>query len=472
LGIARTQPAYHGRAEAREVTHLFMDVIRAAQHSIYIENQFVTSEKIARCLASRLRENRDLEVLIVAPRRYESWIEAKTMRNARIRFWQIVKEAGGERVRLMYPDVAQDGKSTCTMIHSKVMVVDDWFLRIGSANMNDRSMGADSECDLAIEAQTPAERAAILDIRNRLLGEHCGLSTAATARALGENGQSMLAVADRVSGNGHSLRPIDDGEPENSELLRYLEEIADPPEPLKPSKVGQRLIGHLRNAGGGAAFKVALVALLAGALTLAWQGSPLADWVEVKKVGQWLRVAGSQPWGGGIVVAGFILGGLVCFPVTVLIAATAAVFGPWYGFAYAFLGVIGSALTTYGIGFLFGRSALQQMLGEKLDKLHARLKAQGVLAIAAIRAIPIAPFTIVNLAAGATGIRLTDYVAGTVLGMLPGLVVMAVLGHQIVALVSNPSIRELSLLAIGIAGWVLLTLGVQKLISMQWRSGR
>ena len=71
---------------------------------------------------------------------------------------------------LLEPAVEQGGRATDTMIQSKVMVVDDRFLRVGSANMNNRSMGADTECDLAVEAHTDRERAAVLEIRNRLLG--------------------------------------------------------------------------------------------------------------------------------------------------------------------------------------------------------------------------------------------------------------------------------------------------------------
>ena len=77
IGIARTQPCYNDRDEVREAEALFLDSIDAAEHSIYIENQFVTSAPIARRLAKRLRERRKLEVLIVAPHRHESWVEVE-----------------------------------------------------------------------------------------------------------------------------------------------------------------------------------------------------------------------------------------------------------------------------------------------------------------------------------------------------------------------------------------------------------
>ena len=469
IGIARTQPEYNGFGAVREAEALFIDSIDAAQHSIYIENQFVTSAPLARHLAKRLRARKKLEVLIVAPHRHESWVESKTMRNGRIRFWRTVKKAGGERVRLMYPavdDGSRDG--TETMIHSKVMVVDDRFLRIGSANMNNRSMGADSECDLAIEAKTRAERRTIVEMRNRLLGEHCGVSDAEVARALKRKRGSLVAVADTLAANGHTLRPIDDGELDDGELAGTIEEVADPKEPIRLSGLWRALLQRSRAAAGGAAFKIALAALLIGALTLAWYVTPLAEWAEPGAVRALLEGAGRQPWAAALVVGAFVAGGLVAFPVIILIAATAAAFGPWYGFLYATLGVLASALATYAIGAQFGQGALRSVLGPRLDRIRAKIARQGVLAIAAIRVVPVAPFTFVNLAAGASAIKLVDYLAGTLLGMLPGLIVMSALGPRIVAVISDPSAAEITILALGVLGWIAAMFGVQALVSRLW----
>src|SRR5262245_58932634 len=150
VGIARTQPRYESEDEVREAEALFVESIDRAEREIYIENQFLSSALIADRLADRLARRPELEVVIVAPRTHGSGVERHTMRNGRIRFWRRVGAAGGNRVRLLYPAVHQDGRTTDTMIHSKVMVVDDRFLRVGSANMNNRSMGADTECDLAV----------------------------------------------------------------------------------------------------------------------------------------------------------------------------------------------------------------------------------------------------------------------------------------------------------------------------------
>ena len=133
--------------------------IDAAEHSIYIENQFFTSSLVAQRLAKRMQERRELQVLLVGPQNYESWMEARTMRNGRIRFMRTFAEAGlQDRIRLVFPHVEDGSETTDTMIHSKVMVIDDKLLRIGSANINNRSMGTDTECDLAIEASSRRAR--------------------------------------------------------------------------------------------------------------------------------------------------------------------------------------------------------------------------------------------------------------------------------------------------------------------------
>ena len=154
-----------------------------------------------------------------------------------------------------------------------------------------------------------------------------------------------------------------------------------------------------------------------------------------------------------LVVGTFLAGGLVAFPVTILIAATAAAFGPWFGFLYATLGVLASALAIYALGAQFGQAALRRLMGPRLDRIRARIARQGVLAVAAVRIVPVAPFTFVNLALGASAIKLVDYLAGTLLGMLPGLIVMSALGHRIVAIVSQPSLVEV-VAAGACGGWL------------------
>jgi phospholipase D1/2 len=170
-------------------------------------------------------------------------------------------------------------------------------------------------------------------------------------------------------------------------------------------------------------------------------------------------------WAPLIVVAVFVLGGLVAFPVTVLIAATAAVFGPWLGFAYAASGALASATLVYGLGRGLGTRTLVAVLGPRLNRIRCRIARQGVLAVAVVRLVPIAPFTLVNLVAGASEIRLRDYVIGTLLGLAPGMIVISALGHQIVRILADPSAPDIALLIGAAALWIAVSLGANVLVS-------
>src|SRR5882724_864012 len=216
VAIARTLPAHGELPEVREVETLFHDMIAIAERSLYIENQFLTSTAIAQTLAQQMRKKPELEAVIVAPHTPTGWLEAHTMRNGRIRFMCILRDAGvGERERL---------------------------LRVGSANMNNRSMGTDTECDLAIEADSDAQAQAIRAIRARLLGDHCGVPEDVAARAIA--GGSLIGAAETLSRRRHRLLAIDDGEPDHGELAEYIEGLADPERPIQSREVIAGLFGE------------------------------------------------------------------------------------------------------------------------------------------------------------------------------------------------------------------------------------
>lgn len=465
VGISRTVPLGAGDAEVREVESLFLDSIGSAERTIYIENQFLTCTPIAERLAATLRARPRLEAVMVAPQNYTSWIETHTMRNGRIRFRRALEEAGvADRARLLYPEVREGERVTDTMIHSKVCIIDDRLLRIGSANLNNRSMGADTECDLTFEAREPAQREAILRIRDTLLGEHCGASAAEIAAALAQTG-SLIRTAEETTRNGHRLRPIDDGEPDPEEFVATIEEIADPPRPL-PAAIGgsqwRAWFAHVPLATLG---KIALAVAALIALPLIWQYTPLAALADPETARRGLAATMDSGWTPLIVVTVYVVAGLVAFPVVVLIAVTAATFGPLPGLAYAAMGCLASAFVTYVIGASLGRDMLQALLGPRLDRIRRRIVDQGVLAVAIIRLVPVAPFTLVNLVAGASQIRLQDYLAGTILGMAPGLLVMSVLGHQIFQILTRPTFANIAIVGVAIVAWIAVSVGVQMLAS-------
>jgi uncharacterized membrane protein YdjX (TVP38/TMEM64 family) len=465
IAIARTLPVHDDQSEVREAEALFHDMIAVAERSLYIENQFLTCTAIANALARRMREKPELETVIVAPHTPDSWLETHTMRNGRIRFMRTLLDAGvGDRVRLLFPEVRDRHRVTHTMVHSKVMIVDDRLLRVGSANMNNRSMGTDTECDLAIEAPNDAQVQAIQAIRARLLADHCGVTQAAAAQALARG--SLVAAAETLSGRGHRLRPIDDGEPDHGELAEYIEGLADPERPIQSKEVVASLFGERfpRRKPSVLIKFAALVAVFVG-LTIAWHYPPLSNLASPGEIGPMLRSLTGEPWAPLLVMGIYLVGGLIAFPITVLIAATAAAFGPGAGLAYATAGSLASAIVTYAVGAGLGRETLRGLLGPRLKRVQRKIVSGGVLAVAAIRLVPLAPFTVVNLVAGASDVKLGAYVAGTLLGMAPGLLVMSALGHQFVRILSEPKPGEIVLLFALVLLWLAVAGGVQLLVA-------
>jgi phosphatidylserine/phosphatidylglycerophosphate/cardiolipin synthase-like enzyme/uncharacterized membrane protein YdjX (TVP38/TMEM64 family) len=464
VGIARTRPSMESSPEVREVQQLFLDSIDTAEKSIYIENQFFTSSLLADRIAWRMREKPDLEVLLIGPQNYESWIEARTMRNGRIRFIRTFQDAGiADRIRLLYPYVEDGSGATDTMMHSKVMIVDDRFLRVGSANLNNRSMGTDMECDLAIEAATDNERAQIAAVRNRLLADHCGVSAADVAQCF-ESGATLLEAATSLSGAGHSLRGVDDGEPDPEEFARYIESIADPERPIALEAItSQEFTGRGFRVPFANLAKIGAALLFVLGLTAIWNLTPLADQLTPAAIEAALTSVAASPWAPAYVLAAFLGGGLVAFPVVLLIAGTAAAFGPILGFTYATVGSLASALLTYGIGAWLGRRPLQSILGPRLSRIRNRICRSGLVAVAAVRLVPIAPFTLVNMVAGACRIPMGAYLGGTALGLLPGLFAISVLGHQIFRYIIDPNPADFALLIAAALLWLALIIAGQAL---------
>lgn len=464
VGIARTEPRYGPEPEVREVETLFHDMIDAAERILYIENQFLTCMALARRLVERLKRQRDLEVLVVAPKTHHTWLEQQSMLAGRIRFMRLIEDAGLQhRVRFVYPCLRHDGsvkdRDAEVMVHSKVMVVDDRLLRVGSANLCNRSIAVDTECDLVIEAMTPDQRTSVAHARNRLIAEHCDASTAEVAGLLESTG-SLFATLDALTGREHQLCPIHDEMPGGFDLIGA---VADPVRPLEADRylldpsnepVPQRRISSLLVIG------ICVVAVIA--LVLAWRYTPLAEWASPQRLAAAFRAVADSPLSFPIVVGIFVAAGFIAFPVTLLIAATAITFGTWEGLSVALTGSMTSALATYGAGRWLGADLLRRVMGPRINRVARKVKNNGILAVTTMRVMPTAPFMLVNLVAGATRIRLLDYTIGTFLGLAPGIVIMSVLGGRLLDMMTRPSLLDIAL----IAGFLLLWAGLSYIMQL------
>jgi phospholipase D1/2 len=204
----------------------------------------------------------------------------------------------------------------------------------------------------------------------------------------------------------------------------------------------------------------AIAAIFAG-IALAWRYSALRSFADVAFVASVIAQYAQSPFAPLLAVAAFVLGGLVVFPVLVLIVATAVALGPWMGFLSASAGTLLSGLLLFSIGRGVGQERLQRLLGRRARRIQDRIVGKGILAVVLSRMVPVAPFSIVNVVAGASKLSLRDFAIGTALGMIPGNVLMAVLGSQVAEMARNASWSNVLLFGLAVAGWIAFCLCVQ-----------
>lgn len=207
VAISRTIPAWRRERGAAECGALTADAIAAARRAIYIETQYLTASSLSDLLGEALARPDGPEVLIVVTLASSGLLEQFAMGHNRDRLLRRLLRADRfGRLRVYYPVVPGADGDCPVLVHSKVMAVDDRFLRIGSSNFNNRSIALDTECDLALDAGYGADRPAIAAARNRLLAEHVGATPGAVARAYAEHG-SLARAIDVLNRNGRGLRP-------------------------------------------------------------------------------------------------------------------------------------------------------------------------------------------------------------------------------------------------------------------------
>jgi uncharacterized membrane protein YdjX (TVP38/TMEM64 family) len=208
-----------------------------------------------------------------------------------------------------------------------------------------------------------------------------------------------------------------------------------------------------------------LLGVLIAAATLLWRFTPLRDAATPDQLAAWIRTFENAKWAPAAVIGIFVAGGLVVFPLVVLIAATAIVFDPASAVALSLSGSLASAAALYIIGAKFTRGSLHDAIGPAVQKVQAALERQGIIAIAVLRTVPVAPFTLVNLAAGSIGVRFRDYLIGTLLGLIPGISVITAFGRQLRLVWEDPSPARVGAVVGVIAAWIVLSLILQRAVT-------
>ncbi len=476
IGISRTEPAYEDRPGVYEVRELYLDAIAEARQHLFFENQYFTSNVLAEALGARLREPDGPEVAVISPRTQSGWLEQATMGALRARIHHRLKaaladqgEEAERRYQMYCPHLPGLEDDCCLNVHSKVFAMDNRLFSVGSANMSNRSMGFDTECNLSIEVQGDAAKQAqvrqvIATLRNRLLGEHLGVPAQAVQQAMEDTGGLHAAIDALTQPEARSLRPLDPRLIPELDALTQDNAVFDPERPISPDEIVDAYVPRsARKPVPRRMIGLGVLAVLLVAFALAWRFTPLREWINLNSLIALARSVDKLPFSPLIVMTTFVVAGMLMVPITVLIAVAGVVFGPLNGGLYAAVGVGLSALLGFGVGHWLGHDALRDLLGPRINNLSRRFAQRGIAAMAVVRLLPIAPFTIVNVVAGASHLRLRDYLLGTLLGMSPGIVLTVVFSHNLAEAIRHPSLETVLVLVAVTVALMLVAFGLQKL---------
>jgi phosphatidylserine/phosphatidylglycerophosphate/cardiolipin synthase-like enzyme/uncharacterized membrane protein YdjX (TVP38/TMEM64 family) len=472
VAVSRTIPPIDEHPGVREIEKLYLDMVAGARHTIYIENQFFTAERIGDALAGRLAEPAGPEVIAVLRRLSHGWLESLSMEALRTRLLHKLQRADRDgRFRFYYPDAVGLAKGTCIDVHSKVMVVDDAIVHIGSANFSNRSMGLDTECDLTVEAGDDANvRAAIARFRNRLVAEHLGVAPDELAEAHRQKGTLGGAIehlrrdVERLERGERTLSEF--GElTEIPEVLESVVELADLERPVSVTEMLPLFSSTQAGSVGerqSARWLSAIGMLLLGAA--AWRWLPFERAAPVGFSG-WLEALAASPWLALFLVLAYVPSGAYSVPRVPITLFAAAAMGPTAGFALALLGSLLAAGLSYGLGARMGPEALRARVGPGVSRMQRLLERHDIVGTAALRLRLFLPFATAGTVAGVMRIVWWRFAAGTIAGLLPGLGLSVALGHTLRAVADE---------AVDVNYWLLvasaIVLVAAAFVAQRWSS--
>jgi uncharacterized membrane protein YdjX (TVP38/TMEM64 family) len=148
---------------------------------------------------------------------------------------------------------------------------------------------------------------------------------------------------------------------------------------------------------------------------------------------------------------------LAFFPFPLVAAAGGVLFGTLEGTLLSILGGSIGAVLAFLIARHAASSAVQALVGERLDRVQGAIGRRGFVAVLYARIIPGVPRDVANYAFGLTRVGLGAFAAATVIGIAPRAFAYAALGGSLGGLHSTESIAAIAtLVAMGVLGLALL----------------
>lgn len=172
---------------------------------------------------------------------------------------------------------------------------------------------------------------------------------------------------------------------------------------------------------------------LAVALALTYRHTALSEIVTPENTIEWVTSFDGHWWAPAAVILSYSVAQVVMFPRPLITLAAVVAFGPYKGFAIAMTGILLASAVGYWLGGVIDEERIRRLAGPRLKRLQKMLQKKGWMAVTAVRALPVAPFFVEGVVAGALRIGLVHLLVGTFLGMLPGTLTTTILGDEVAA---------------------------------------
>src|SRR5262245_11077835 len=197
-----------------------------------------------------------------------------------------------------------------------------------------------------------------------------------------------------------------------------------------------------------AILKGVVILLLLFTFPALWIWTPLKGWINLATIIEWQESVKHYPDAFFLVVGAYLLGSLFFFPVTILNVATVLTFGPIQGNLYGLVGWLASAAMGYGVGRGVGKEIVKKVVRFWGHRVLEPAERHGFLTVLTLRVFPVGPFTLVNFLIGAARIRFWEFFPASVIGRIPGVILLTLAGVQVESLFREPGVIRLVLLGL------------------------
>lgn len=447
--VKLTMPAYKKWSEIRQIESSYHHLIAAAKSYIYIENQYFTSTRMTEQLAQRLTEDTPPSVIIVLPEMAEGFLEREAMLRLQDSCLEKLRQTDHKsRLRLLFPMHESLTEGMQIKVHSKLILVDDEFMQLGSANLNNRSMGLDTECDVSVRFETDEQKDSLRHFLANEIAHFC--SDQEPNRIIEQiSHRGLLELIDQIVASKESKRLADLSEsrrasPSLTSWSLFDEKLLDWQRPLNVERLIDRTVYQpsRRKTKLFRSFSLRTDLTLAGIVLFAVL--MLYVDLDLKAALAYVRTSfdlHSESTLQNILMAIIIFsaGGFLMIPVNLMILTYASLFHGFEAITYILLGVAASATTGYGFGRLLSQSLLRSMIPERFFEIAKKIRSRHLLPIILVRTTPVAPFSLINLLAGSFHVNFVIYFVGTMLGILPGVISLVFFQNSLFDFIKNPN---------------------------------